>query len=186
MNNNETKKERFIRLLRSTKRKGVEKLITYIEESDFFYAPASTKFHLSCKEGLLIHSLQVYDEFKRLTDREDINVKLDYSGIILVSLLHDINKINTYKPNILKNGERSTYKPYEFNGSSFPCGHGEKSVIILLQLGLELSELEILCIRWHMNVFDKNYYQYQDNIKKECPESIYLFISDYLATLGES
>jgi len=59
-------------------------------------------------------------------------------------------------------------------------------VIILLGLGLELSNLEQMVVRWHMGVFDKQYYQYQKGIKEFAIESQYLFISDYLATLGES
>lgn len=56
-----TNKERFIELLRSTKREGIEKLIDFLEKTDFFTAPASTRFHMSCEGGLLQHSLNVYD-----------------------------------------------------------------------------------------------------------------------------
>lgn len=44
-----TNKERFIELLRSTKREGIEKLIDFLEKTDFFTAPASTRFHMSCE-----------------------------------------------------------------------------------------------------------------------------------------
>ena len=54
-----TNKERFIELLRSTKREGIEKLIDFLEKTDFFTAPASTRFHMSCEGGLLQHSLNV-------------------------------------------------------------------------------------------------------------------------------
>ena len=56
-----TNKERFIELLRSTKREGIEKLIDFLEKTDFFTAPASTRFHSSYEGGLLQHSLNVYD-----------------------------------------------------------------------------------------------------------------------------
>ena len=48
-----TNKERFIELLRSTKREGIEKLIDFLEKTDFFTAPASTRFHSSYEGGLL-------------------------------------------------------------------------------------------------------------------------------------
>lgn len=46
-----TNKERFIELLRSTKREGIEKLIDFLEKTDFFTAPASTRFHSSYEGG---------------------------------------------------------------------------------------------------------------------------------------
>lgn len=57
-------------------------------------------------------------------------------------MLHDICKATRYKKSA--NGE------YEKNFSDFPVGHGEKSVIMLLQWGLPLTKEEILAIRWHM------------------------------------
>ena len=38
-------KEEFINLLRSTKRAGIEDVITFLEKTDFYTAPASTKYH---------------------------------------------------------------------------------------------------------------------------------------------
>ena len=53
-------KEEFLSLLRSTKREGMEKLIEFIEKTDFFKAPASTKYHGNYEGGLLEHSMKVY------------------------------------------------------------------------------------------------------------------------------
>lgn len=66
-----TNKERFIELLRSTKREGIEKLIDFLEKTDFFTAPASTRFHMSCEEGLLQHSLNVYDAWSTSEPRPE-------------------------------------------------------------------------------------------------------------------
>ena len=38
-------KEEFLKLLRQVKREGIEDLINFLEKSDFFTAPASTRFH---------------------------------------------------------------------------------------------------------------------------------------------
>ena len=54
-------KEKFISLLKSTNRKGVNQLLSFLEEKGFFEAPASTRFHLSKNGGLLQHSINVYD-----------------------------------------------------------------------------------------------------------------------------
>ena len=53
-------KEEFIELLKSTNRDGIDKLLAWIEKSDFYKAPASTRFHGSYEGGLLEHSLNVY------------------------------------------------------------------------------------------------------------------------------
>lgn len=60
-------KERFLQICRDViKRPGIDKLLAWLEKSDFYSAPASTRFHLSEYGGLLAHSLNVYDEMKRL------------------------------------------------------------------------------------------------------------------------
>ena len=101
-----TNKERFIELLRSTKREGIEKLIDFLEKTDFFTAPASTRFHMSCEGGLLQHSLNVYDCLVNLgTTTGDVQefqaagMRLDsipQESIIIVALLHDLCKVNFY------------------------------------------------------------------------------------------
>ena len=54
-------KEKFIELLKSTNRPGIEDLISFLEKTDFFTAPASTRFHGSFEGGLVEHSLKVYE-----------------------------------------------------------------------------------------------------------------------------
>ena len=90
--------ERFEQLLRSTNREGIENLISFIQKSDFYTAPASTRFH-SCHEGgLLEHSLYVYDRFvAKFTDdlwAEKVNVSRD--SLIIIALLHDLTKCYFY------------------------------------------------------------------------------------------
>ena len=85
-------KERFIELLRGTNREGIEELIAFLEKTDFYTAPASTKFHNCFEGGLLQHSLNVYEALKRLVKEE-----WPEDTIRIVALLHDICKINYYK-----------------------------------------------------------------------------------------
>jgi len=54
-------KEEFIKLLRTINRDGIEELIAFLEKSDFFKAPASTRFHGAHEGGLMEHSMKVYE-----------------------------------------------------------------------------------------------------------------------------
>ena len=91
-------KEKFIQLLRKTNREGIEDLINFIEEkTDFFTAPASTRFHGSHEGGLLEHSMKVYEILDYKIKNNVIDLHVPEDTIIIVSLLHDICKVNFYK-----------------------------------------------------------------------------------------
>ena len=82
-------KELFINLLRSTNREGIEDLIDFLEnKSDFFTAPASSKFHNNFEGGLLDHTLNVYKNFKKLLEMK--NIQMEEDSIIITSLCHDL------------------------------------------------------------------------------------------------
>ncbi|MDU8988412.1 MAG: hypothetical protein E7H54_04465 [Clostridium perfringens] len=144
-------KRQYIGLLKGVKREGIENLIKYLESTDFFVAPASVNRHSCFRGGLLIHSLSVYhllrDRVKYYSAR--VGVKMNYSedSIRIVSLLHDVCKVNCFIPKY----DRSAGYNYV---NHFPIGHGEKSVIRILKY-IDLTEEEMLAIRWHMgNLFD--------------------------------
>ena len=158
-----TDKETFIEALRATGRAGVDKVIAGLEELGFFSAPASSKYHGNVPGGLLSHSLNVYTETKVIAEtqiklRPELAEKLPESSITIAALLHDVCKAEIYKE-VLKwrkdaNDKWEQYKTSAIDDTSFPVGHGEKSVIRLLRWGLELTDDEILAIRWHMSGFD--------------------------------
>ena len=160
---NDMNKDRFIELLRSTERNGIELVIAKLEELGFFEAPASTRFHLSRKGGLLEHSLNVYDAAMMVREKliqrnPELEKQLPVESVILSTLLHDTCKADIYKSAILsrKNeaGYWEKYPGYQVDYSNLPLGHGEKSVIMLLSWGLELTTEEMLAIRWHMTAWD--------------------------------
>lgn len=103
---------RFITLLTSTEREGVNDLIEYLKSTDFFYAPASTKYHGNFRGGLCQHSLYVYDIMHKLVDNyielkgdeyiNDLGDNYDEAikSTILVSLLHDLSKTNMYEETV--------------------------------------------------------------------------------------
>ena len=92
MTNTEENKFRFITLLKSTNRACIENVIDWLESTDFFEAPASTKYHENYTGGLCEHSLKVYDTLERLNKEFDIGI--DYKSRIIMSLLHDVCKAN--------------------------------------------------------------------------------------------
>jgi len=158
-----TNKERFIEILKKTGRKGIENVISNLEQLGFFEAPASTVFHLNVKGGLLQHSLNVYDEAVAITEKqyelsETAREKLPMDSVAIAALLHDTCKAEIYKEALkwkkTEDGKWETYNSYEVDYTNLPLGHGEKSVIRLLQWGLEMTDEEMLAIRWHMGPFD--------------------------------
>ena len=153
-------KERFISLYRSKiTREGADKLLDYLlsESSDFFKAPASTKFHGNSPAGLVEHSLNVYDCLSSYLSGERAKDFLQvpaYSEetIAVVSLLHDLCKVNVYRESTRnvkdENGKWKTVPYYEFK-DELPYGHGEKSVYIISGF-MRLSREEAFAIRYHM------------------------------------
>jgi hypothetical protein len=173
-------KDEFIELLKITKRKGINNLIHWLEnETDFFTAPASTKYHLSKESGLLEHSLNVYDELV-----SEYGISDNISSLIIVALLHDICKANYYsisERNVNKNG-KWIKEPYYTVNDQFPLGHGEKSVI-LIQRYIDLTDEEIAAIRWHMGAYEpKENYSTLGNVFNKYPLALYLHIADLKAT----
>ena len=156
-------KQQFIQLLRSTNRQGIENVINWLEESDFFTAPASTMFHGNYPGGLLEHSMNVailaHDVHQMLCKhKSELAEQVTRDNIIIAALLHDICKANIYQKTTKyrkdANNAWETYETYSVDYSEFPMGHGEKSVIRLLQLGLQLTTDEMVAIRWHMTAWE--------------------------------
>lgn len=162
-------KNQYIELLRSTKREGIDGVIAFLCTSDFFKAPASTKYH-SCHEGgLLEHSMNVYAQLKEKLGSTDIYGSYSEDSIIISALLHDICKTNYYV------SEPKNKKVYSEDGSKVdscgrfdwvsymgytvddkaPLGHGEKSVIMLMPY-IKLKKEELYAIRWHMGLSESD------------------------------
>ena len=173
-------KEKFIELLRSTNRGGIENLIDFLDRTDFFTAPASTRFHNSFEGGLLAHSLNVYTALKKLVGSE-----WPEDTIILVSLLHDICKVNMYKVDYRnKKDETGTWvkEPYYTTDDLMPLGHGEKSVMLISEF-IKLTKEELYAIRWHMGGFEpKENHGYLSKAYEKYPLAVYTHMADIMAT----
>lgn len=156
-------KERFVELLKSTQREGVEYVIEDLESLGFFEAPASSTQHLNYDGGLVEHSLNVYDMAVMLKEqiiarRPDLEKLLPTESIIIASLLHDVCKADIYRKVMRRRkdaiGTYEEYQAYEVDYSNLPIGHGEKSVIMILRSGMYLEDDEVVAIRWHMSAWD--------------------------------
>jgi hypothetical protein len=140
------------------KREGADKFLDYLlsKSSDFFMAPASTRFHGSYQGGLVEHSVNVYNCLKDYLSRERVkelyNMSYSDETIAIVALLHDVCKINCYKQgsrNVKdENGSWQTVAVFEFD-DKLPYGHGEKSVYIITGF-MKLTREEAFAIRYHM------------------------------------
>ena len=157
--------ERFESLLRSTERAGMDNLMEFIRKSDFYTAPASTRYH-SCHEGgLLEHTLNVYDRLVSKFNDELWKEKVDVGSdsLIIAALLHDLCKSYFYGTELKNkkvysdNGTKSdsngrfdwvTVPSYTVD-DKIPYGHGEKSVMMIEEY-IKLKPMERYPIRWHM------------------------------------
>jgi HD superfamily phosphohydrolase YqeK len=161
-------------LLYETNREGVCDFINWLDSTDFFIAPASTRYHLNVKGGLAHHSLSVCKTLSVLSDVFAIPILPD--TITITGLLHDVCKINIYHKDT--NSEEKEY----FRDDTFPIGHGEKSVILITNHGLRLTNTEMLMIRWHMAMYDSAYPRAQKYVNKYCPEAKLLYFADDISS----
>ncbi len=152
-----TNQERFIEIFREKiTREGADKLLDFLMKSDFFTAPASTRYHGACEGGLVQHSLNVYDCLVDILNRprmkELYGVHYSDESIAIAGLLHDICKVNFYKTSF-RNAKDENGKwvsvPYYTIEDNLPYGHGEKSVYIVSGY-MRLTRDEAFAIRYHM------------------------------------
>lgn len=166
MTNSEANIERFEDLLKATKREGIDSLIAFIRKSDFYTAPASTRFHNCHEGGLLEHSLNVYECLKEKMDKSvfcEAFQDIDVDSIAIIALLHDLCKSYYYVVE-MKNKKvySETGTKQDSNGrydwvtvpgytteDKIPLGHGEKSVMMIEEF-IKLKPVERYAIRWHM------------------------------------
>ena len=165
-------KKKFIDIYNAKiKREGADKLLAFLEESDFFTAPASTRYHGSHPGGLCEHSINVYeclcDYLKRPRVRELYGMNYSEETVAIVSLLHDICKTNFYVETTRNVKEDGVWKtvPYYSIDDQLPYGHGEKSVY-MVSAYMKLTRDEAFAIRYHMGFSESNNVTYINNVGK--------------------
>lgn len=150
------RRERFITLFKEKiHREGADRLLAYLQSSDFFTAPASTRYHGAYMGGLLEHSLNVYDclcdYLARPRVKEVYGLEFSEETVAIVALLHDLCKVDFYVESTRNVKENGVWKsvPYYTIDDQLPYGHGEKSVYIASGY-MRLTRDEAFAIRYHM------------------------------------
>ncbi len=148
------------------KREGLDRILAYLDKTDFYDAPSSASFHLNEKGGLCRHSINVFQTALKLNEHvatpaieggdSPFTETVDEESIAISTLFHDICKVKLYhevqKWKKDDNGRWMSYPGYELK-DDFPLGHGEKSCL-MLSWYIRLKPEEMLAIRWHMGMFD--------------------------------
>ena len=151
----EQNKNEFIEIVKTNiKREGAEELLNYLQKTDFFSCPASTKFHCDYEGGLCEHSLSVYKRLKRMVAAEE-KVEASDETVAICGLFHDVCKANYYKVQMRNTKQNGAWveQPFYMVDDSLPFGHGEKSVYIINGF-IRLTREEAMAINWHMGFTD--------------------------------
>lgn len=152
-------REKFIEVYTTyIHRPGSQELLSWLDKTDFYTAPASTRFHECYSGGLVEHSVNVFYELARLIKAyPEVNCSAETAAII--SLLHDVCKVNCYTTEMRNKKENGVWVQvpfYAFNEQFKFGGHGSKSVY-LIQKYMQLSDEEATCINCHMGVENGNW-----------------------------
>ena len=178
-------KEQFLALLKTINREGMNDLIDFIGKTDFYFAPASTRFHGNFEGGLLEHSLKVYEILLEKVKNSSVDINVSEDTLKIIGLLHDICKVNFYKVDYRNaKNERGEWEkvPYYTVEDKIPYGHGEKSVMMLTEY-IKLTSEEKYCIRWHMGFTEpKELYGTLGEAYKKYPLALLLHEADLEAT----
>lgn len=184
----EEQKEMILDLLRSTERDGIDKLADYLSDStDFFTAPASTRFHNNFSGGLAQHCLNVYENFKSLLEIKGIEMSED--SIIICALLHDLCKCNTYIVETRnRKNEQAQWEKYNIWATNkdvdIPLPHSSRSIAIIRKF-IKLSIKEELTIFYHMGPYGGEDYEYRNMLKaanEKYPQTVLFYVADTIAS----
>lgn len=187
-----TNREKFIDLFTThIKREGAQELLAYLTgtNSDFFTAPASTRYHSAYEGGLLDHSINVYeclrDYLARNKVRDEFGLAYTDETIAIVSLLHDLCKVNVYRVSTRNVKDPVTNKwntvPYYEFDDNLPYGHGEKSVYVISGF-MRLTREEAFAIRYHMGFSNEDDVRNVGKAFELFPLALALSIADTEAT----
>lgn len=190
------------RLFINVGRPEVKELLEWLETTDFYTAPASTKYHGSHEGGLLMHSLKVHDYILKLNDT--FRTKLSFDSMAICALLHDVCKADCYEiewrnrknydteylktvdPFLIKHdagGDYAweSYQSYTFKEKYKFGGHGSKSVFLISQ-HFPLTFEEAAAINCHMGAYDKSTYSDPSTVYAENKLAFLLHLADECAT----
>lgn len=186
MEDRRSAKEVFEETVRGcVRRDGVEDLLEWLEDSDFYTAPASTRYHGAHEGGLVEHSLAVYQELLGLVDHYGLEDEIGADSVAVCALFHDLCKVGCYKTEMRwrkdAQNQWEQYATYKFD-EDFPFGgHGSKSVYIV-QHFIRLEAEEAAAINCHMGAYDSTTYSNPSSAFSRYPLAWLLHVADEAAT----
>ena len=188
-------RDRFVELLMSTKREGMDKLVEWMDQNGFFEAPCSGGNHLAKEGGLVEHSLNVLDIMESSYYKGGKLVESAFippESIVICALLHDLGKAGDFgKPayieNWVKDGrptkaepeqryKRSETKPFIGNAKLMYVPHEVRSIVIAERF-INLTEEEQHAIYYHNGKYTHTGYDL-----KETPLQMLLHFADLWAS----
>lgn len=177
--------EEFERIVdKHIKRSGITHLMEWLATTDFYTAPASTRYHECFEGGLVLHSLNVYSQFKKLCKFYNLEATLE--SIAIASLFHDVCKIGCYKTEMRwrknENNQWEQYPTYKFEEDYVFGGHGSKSVY-LIQNFITLTPEEATAINCHMGV-ENGKWEVCDAFRRS-PFAFLLHTADMISTIPD-
>ena len=189
-------KKRFLTYCQDLHDPAIDILVLEFDQADptypsFFDAPAASEEHGNFPGGLMMHSLNVYDQFTHILDQPQvaqvIGQYVDTRTRILCSLFHDLCKWRLYEPCLLekdyKGIPKGAFKAKPYTSSELNClGHSVKSLFILQQYGVKLTQQQAALIRWHMGMWDRDFISNQKSIERLNPECILFASADWIAS----
>ncbi len=178
-----TAKDEFIKIFtENVHRPGAKELLNWLMNTDFFTAPASTKYHCACENGLVMHSVSVFNTMMEKHFEEGVD---SVESFAICALLHDVCKAEFYKISTrnVKNELTGQWEKQPFYSieDKFPFGHGEKSVF-LVERFMRLHLDEAMAIRWHMGSFDDSQGFTLSQAYEKYPLAVKLHLADLEST----
>ena len=176
-------RDEFIQIFtENVTRSGAKELLSWLQNTDFFTAPASTKYHCACENGLVMHSVSVFNTMMEKHFEEGVD---SVESFAIAALLHDVCKAEFYKVSTrnVKNEITGQWEklPYYSIEDKFPFGHGEKSVF-LIERFMKLRLDEAMAIRWHMGNFDGSPGYTVSQAYEKYPLAVKLHLADMEST----
>ena len=177
-------KTEFIRVAKNLiKRNGIDDLLNWLETTDFYTAPASTRYHDAYETGLVMHSLNVYSHLKKLCEFYECNTSLE--SIAIVALFHDLCKVGFYKSEMRwrkdQNDKWEQYATWKHDEDYAFGGHGSKSVFLVMSF-MKLSPEEAAAINCHMGAWDSTTYSNPSPVYERNKLAWLLHVADEAAT----
>ncbi|MBQ2944712.1 MAG: HD domain-containing protein [Ruminococcus sp.] len=178
-----TARDEFIQIFtENVQRPGAKELLSWLQNTDFFTAPASTKYHCACENGLVMHSVSVFNTMMEKHFEEGVD---SVESFAICALLHDVCKAEFYKISTrnVKNELTGQWEKQPFYSieDKFPFGHGEKSVF-LIERFMRLHLDEAMAIRWHMGSFDDSQGFTLSQAYEKYPLAVKLHLADLEST----